>query len=84
MKKRILVVAKHNKAEALRVAAGLTLLSDDVKVDVLGGLEDSPQIQEQREILDFAEVPYDVLGADPSGKNRLAEDIAAADAVYVI
>jgi hypothetical protein len=84
MKKRILVVAKHNKAEALRVAAGLTLLSDDVKVDVLGGLEESPQIREQREMLDFAEVPYDLVSDDPSGKRRLAEDIFAADAVYVV
>lgn len=84
MKKRILVVARYNKVEALRVAAGLTLLSDDVKVDVLGGLEDSPQVQEQRDMLDFAEVPCELLGDDPSGKRRLAEDIFAADAVYVV
>lgn len=84
MKKRILVVARHNKVEALRVAAGLTLLSDDVKVDVLGSLDESPQIQEQREILEFAEVPCELVGDDPSGKRRLAEDIVAADAVYLI
>jgi hypothetical protein len=84
MKKRILVVARHNKVEALRVAAGLTLLSDDVKVDVLGSLDESPQIQEQREILEFAEVPCELVGDDPSSKRRLAEDIVAADAVYLI
>ena len=32
--KNILVVAQHNQAEALRVAAGLTLLSDPVRVAV--------------------------------------------------
>jgi hypothetical protein len=84
MKKRILVVARHNKVEALRVAAGLTLLSDDVKVDVLGSLEDSPKVQEQRDMLDFAEVPCELVGDDPSGKRRLAEDVFAADTVYVI
>lgn len=84
MKKRILVLARYNKVEALRVAAGLTLLSDDVKVDVLGDLEDSPQIQEQRDLLDFAEVPYELVGDDPSGRHRLAEDIFTADAVYVV
>lgn len=84
MKKRILVVARHNKVEALRVAAGLTLLSDDVKVDVLGGLEDSPAVQEQRDMLDFAEVPCELLGDDAPGMRRLAEDVFSADAVYVI
>lgn len=84
MKKRILVVARHNKVEALRVAAGLTLLSDDVKVDVLGSLEDTPQVQEQRDLLDFAEVPYEFLGDDACGMGRLAEDVYTADAVYII
>ena len=40
--KNILVVAKHNQAEALRVAAGLTLLSDPVRVAVIGRLADTP------------------------------------------
>jgi hypothetical protein len=45
MKKNILVIAKHNKVEALRVAAGLTLMNDAVKVAVLGGLEESPPVR---------------------------------------
>jgi len=36
MTKNILVIAKNNKVEALRVAVGLVLLDDTVKVDVLG------------------------------------------------
>lgn len=84
MKKRILVVARHNKVEALRVAAGLTLLSDGVKVDVLGGLEDSPQVQEQRDMLDFAEVPCKLLADDAPGMRHLAADVFTADVVYVI
>jgi hypothetical protein len=55
--RKLLVVARHNKAEALRVAAGLTLLSDPVRVAVVGALEDTPAVAEQRELLEFAEVP---------------------------
>lgn len=84
MKKHILVIAKHNKVEALRVAIGLTLLSDDVKIAVLGDLEDSPAIQEQREVMEFAEVPCNILGDDWQTIARLAESILVADAVYLI
>lgn len=84
MKKQILVIAKHNKVEALRVAIGLTLLSGDVKIAVLGGLEDSPAIQEQREVMEFAEVPCNILGEDRQTIARLAECILVADVVYLL
>ncbi|MBK6982527.1 MAG: hypothetical protein IPH30_14195 [Betaproteobacteria bacterium] len=63
--KRILVIARHNQAEALRVAAGLTLLSDPVQVAVLGAFEDTPAIAEHRELLEFAEVPCEVVDDQP-------------------
>jgi len=83
MKKNILVVAKHNKVEALRVAAGLTLMNDTVKVAVLGGLEDSPPVREQLEALEFGEVPCEVLD-DPQVNEGLAQALLSADVVYVI
>ena len=82
--KNILVVAKNNKTEALRVAVGLVLLSDTVKVVVLGGLEDKPEITEQREVMEFAEVACELLEDATVQASRLAQAIAAADAVYVI
>ena len=82
--KNILVIAKHNQAEALRVAAGLTLLSDPVRVAVLGALADTPAIQEQRELLEFAEVPCEELADAPAVRERLAPAVLAADTVYVI
>lgn len=82
--KRILVVARHNQAEALRVAAGLTLLSDPVSVAVVGALASSPAIEEQREILEFAEVPCEELPDGAGLHERLAPAMLAADAVYVI
>lgn len=83
--KRIIVVAKYNHAEALRVAAGLTLLSDIVRVAVLGRLAGDPAVQEQKEVLDFADVPCEELVPDAADTPaRLAQALLAADAVYLL
>ncbi len=83
--KHILVIAQYDQAEALRVAAGQTLFDDAVRVDVIGELQDSEEVSEQKEVLDFAEVPCDVLGAeDPETIRRIAKDIIAADVVFLI
>ncbi len=83
--KQILVVARYNQSEALRVAAGLTLLSDTVRVTVLGRLAAEPAVQEQKEVLDFADVPCEELAADgPDTPARLARALLAADAVYLL
>ncbi len=84
MKKNILVIAKNNKVEALRVAVGLVLLDDAVKVDVQGGLDKSPQIQEQLEVLEFGDVPYELLEDHAKLIDRLAQDLISSDVVYVI
>jgi hypothetical protein len=84
MKKNILVIAKNNKVEALRVAAGLTLMDDIVKVAVLGALDDSPPVQEQIEALDFGEVPRKVYDDPNQVTEDLARDLLSADVVYVI
>lgn len=84
MKKNILVIAKNNKVEALRVAIGLALLSDIVKVVVLGELDDTPAVQEQREVLEFADVPCEML-PDAAGQTvRLAQEMANSHVVYVV
>lgn len=82
--KRILVIARHNQAEALRVAAGLTLLSDPVRVAVLGAFEDTPAVAEHRELLEFAEVPCEVVDDPAALGERLAGAIHEADVVYLI
>ncbi len=84
MTKNILVIAKNNKVEALRVAVGLVLLDDKVKLDVVGELEDSPQIQEQLEVLEFADVPYEILDDQAKLIYRLAQDLISSDVVYLI
>jgi len=84
MKKNILVIAKHNKVEALRVAAGLTLMNDLVKVAVLGALDDSPAVREQLEALDFGEVPHEVYDDSTQVTEALARNLLNADVVYVI
>ena len=82
--KNLLVVAKFNQSEALRVAAGLTLLSDPVRVVVLGALEDTLAVNEQREMLEFAEVPCDALVDAAAVRELLPAAVLAADVVYVI
>jgi len=84
MKRSILVIAKNNQVEALRVAVGLVLLDDTVKVDVHGKLENSPQIQEQMEVLEFADVPCESLEDHATLIDKLAQDLIGADVVYVI
>lgn len=84
MKKNILVIAKNNKVEALRVAVGLALLSDIVKVLVLGELDDTPAIQEQREVLEFADVPCELLQDTVTQTDRLAHEMINSNVVYVL
>lgn len=83
MHKRILVVALDKRTEALRMAAGLTLLDDPVRVALCG--EVGPEADEHLEALDFAEVPVERLdAATDQGMRALAREITTADAVYVV
>ena len=84
VKKNILVIARHDKVEALRIAAGLTLLDDVVAIAVLGSLEDTPAMREQMEVLEFAEVPLQHYGEQGIGDPALARELIRADAVYVV
>lgn len=84
MPRTILVVAKNNKVEALRVAVGLALLSNVVEVIVLGQLDDSPAILEQKEVLEFADVNCEILQDAVAQTATLARKLAGANVVYVI
>lgn len=84
-RKTILVVARYNKPEALRMASGLTLLDDEVVVAVVGRLGDDAETALQMEALEFSEVPVATLDPAQDGDlGWLADDILRADAVYVI
>ena len=84
MKKNILVVARRNKTEALRMAAGLVLLDDAVKVALIGDLPETPEAREQLDTLEFAEVPIERYGERGIADPALARAAIAADAVYVV
>jgi len=81
--KRILMVAAHNKAEALRMAAGLTLLDDRIEVAVWGAMPSGPAIDEQLQALDFADVPVSGL-AEADRVKQLAARILDSDVVYCV
>ncbi len=83
--KRILVVALRKKTEALRMAGGLTLLEDPVKVRVVGELDDPAEAEEQLEMLEFGEVPVVYMDGDREADvGELADDILEADVVYMV
>lgn len=82
--KNILMIARHKKIEALRMAAGLTLLDDAVNVLVCGELEDSTDASEQLEALEFSDVPVTRLENADSKADAIAMAISKADVVYVL
>lgn len=82
MSKRILVIAQFNIAEALRVAIGLTLLHDGVRVISVAPLPDDAAVREQREALDFVEVPCLEISSSTQPAMPLAAAILESDLVY--
>ncbi|HMM46501.1 MAG TPA: hypothetical protein PKC12_00790 [Thiobacillaceae bacterium] len=82
--KRILMVAVQKPAEALRMASGLTLLDDAVAIAVWGKLPEGPQIDEQMEALEFADVPLVELDPAADALAALARQIIDNDVVYCV
>lgn len=79
--KRILMVAIDKKVEALRMASGLTLLDDQVAIAAWGALPEGPEVVEQLEALDFADVPVERVGQDVEA---LANRIINSDVVFFV
>lgn len=83
--KQIIVIAQQRKTEALRMASGLTLLDDAVKVFVVGRLEDDAETATQLEALEFAEVPVaHVTAHDAQAMASLVDAIRGSQAVYIL
>lgn len=82
--KNILMIARDRKIEALRMAAGLTLLDDTVSVLVCGQLDDSIEVSEQLEALEFSDVPVTLLDNPDEIPQAIARAISQADVVYMI
>lgn len=83
-RKKILVVAMHKPAEALRMAAGLTLLDDAVTVASWGRLPEGPDVAEQMEALEFGDVPVVELDLAGDAVVTLARQILDNDVVYCV
>lgn len=83
MTKKILMIARDKKVEALRMATGLTLLDDAVSVLICGELADAAA-DEQLEALEFSDVPVTRLENLADTPAVMAAAIAQADVVYLI
>jgi hypothetical protein len=81
--KNILVVARYRKTEALRMASGLTLLDDPVRVVVCGELESGPDVEVQLEALEFSDVPIDRVEEAAIDK-AMAQAVTQSDVVYIL
>jgi hypothetical protein len=82
--KRILMVAVQKPVEALRMASGLTLLDDAVAIAAWGRLPEGPEVAEQMEALEFADVPVAELEPGADALAALARQIIASDVVYCV
>jgi len=81
--KNILMIARNKKVEALRMATGLTLLDDIIRVALIGGIDrEDDEVELQLESLDFADVP--VVDVDESNAAELAEMMVNSDVVFVV
>lgn len=81
--KNILMIARNKKVEALRMATGLTLLDDVIRVAVIGDIDrEDADVELQLESLDFADVP--VVDIDESNASELAEMMVNSDVVFVV
>lgn len=82
--KNILVLASRDKPEALRMAAGLTLLDDTVRVAVLGSLDRADaEVEMQLEALDFADVHVATMDVPLAFVKHLGDLLADADTVLL-
>lgn len=82
--KHILMVAVQKPVEALRMASGLTLLDDAVAIAAWGRLPEGPEVAEQMEALEFADVPVAELEPGADALAALARQIIASDVVYCV
>jgi len=82
--KHILMVAVQKPVEALRMASGLTLLDDAVTIAAWGRLPEGPEVAEQMEALEFADVPVAELEPGADALAALARQIIASDVVYCV
>ena len=81
--KNVLMIARNKKVEALRMATGLTLLDDVIRVAIIGDIDrESPDVELQLESLDFADVPVVDVNANNAGE--LAEMVVNSDVVFVV
>lgn len=78
------MVAAENKLEALRMAAGLTLLDDKVSIVTLGKLADSAEFQEQLDALEFMEVPVQQLDHGAGIYSEVASMLMESDVVFCV
>ena len=85
--KKILVLARNDHTEAMRVAGGLTIFGHSVKIVFVDRpVEETPENLEQAELLEITEIEPVSLVSDPNmetiNQTEFASRLLRADHVY--
>jgi hypothetical protein len=76
--KSILMLARRDPTEAMRVAAGLTIFSHTPSMMFMVPVADTPENTEMAELLEFSDVESKTTVPDQTLPHIGAEDLAAA------
>lgn len=89
--KKILVLARRDHGEAMRVAAGLTIVGHEVGLVIMrGALADTPENARQAELLELSDISPETTVEAMGGELPLLDSaalgaaIGAADAVISV
>lgn len=81
--KNILVLGRRDHTEAMRVAAGLTLLGHEVRlVFMTGPVAETPENVEQIEIVELSDVPMETTVAAMSDDLTLLSPSVLSEAIF--
>jgi hypothetical protein len=81
MGKRIVVLARRDPGEAMRVAAGLTIFGHEIRLVFMQPVEESPQLAAMTELLELAGIVPETALQAMAGELRYLDGAALGAAV---
>ena len=80
--KKILVLARRDHTEAMRVAAGLTIMDHEVRlIFMTGPIAETPENAEQAELLELSDIEPETAVEAMAGELSLLDAAAIAAAI---
>lgn len=80
--RKILVLARRDHTEAMRVAAGLTIAGHEIRIVFMTTpVKETPENAEQAEILELSEIEPETTVKEMSGQAAFLDDSALGSAI---